>query len=487
MTDGQLEEELRKALAAEALSVEVNDAAERVARARVRSARGRRTRPWALAGIAAALVLAVVASAGFAAWRTRSEGGVPGASASETASAMASAEPSGTPVVTPALSPIADRFIPTGAMIDADGSLATMLHDGRVLIIGSSATSPQLYDPKTGTFTRTGSMTTDRGGATATLLQDGRVLIAGGLTDTATLASAELYDPTTGKFSRTGSMSAAREGQSATLLSDGRVLIAGGVPPYPLAMALAYHPKPGAQGTAPETMTGQPNLSSAELYDPKTGKFSITGSMSVGRRGQTSTLLADGRVLVAGGANESGGGDGPALSSAELYNPATGTFSTTATMTSGREYDTATLLSNGRVLIAGGIDESGRNVTSAELYDLATGTFSETGSLNQARQSHAATLLSDGHVLITGGLQFVYSVTSGGWSVVSWSTLASAESYDPQTGLFSPIGSMTTARYGHTATLLPDGRVLIAGGAAMSSPLKSPTTEGLSSAELYQP
>jgi hypothetical protein len=209
--------------------------------------------------------------------------------------------------------------------------------------------------------------------------------------------------------------------------------------------------------------------------------------MTVGRCGQTSTLLADGRVLVAGGTETSEGGDGPALSSAELYAPGTGTFSATGTMTSGRENDTATLLLNGDVLIAGGVDESGRNIASAELYDPVAGRFGETGPLNETRQSHAATLLSDGQVLITGGLQFVYVVKSGGWSVLSESTLASAESYDPQTGVFSPIGSMTTARYNHLATLLPDGRVLIAGGAAMSSASTKPTTEGLASAELYQP
>jgi hypothetical protein len=331
-------------------------------------------------------------------------------------------------------------------------------------------------------------MTTDRGGQeTATLLHDGRVLIAGGSTNTATLASAELYDPRTGEFSTTGSMNAARGRHSATLLSDGRVLIAGGLPPVTLAMALAYHPGSAARGGGSVAAVGHSNLSSAELYDPKTGEFSLTGSMTVGRCGQTSTLLADGRVLVAGGTETSEGGDGPALSSAELYAPGTGTFSATGTMTSGRENDTATLLLNGDVLIAGGVDESGRNIASAELYDPVAGRFGETGPLNETRQSHAATLLSDGQVLITGGLQFVYVVKSGGWSVLSESTLASAESYDPQTGVFSPIGSMTTARYNHLATLLPDGRVLIAGGAAMSSASTKPTTEGLASAELYQP
>jgi large repetitive protein len=487
MTDDQLEEKLRRALDAEVSSIEVDDAADRVARARVRAARGSGARSRVVAGVAAALIVAVVAGAGFAAWRDRTEGAVPGASASETQSALASAEPSRTPAVTTPSSQLAGRFIPTGAMIDADDGLAILLLDGRVLITGSAATSPELYDPRTGMFTRTGAMTTDRGGATATLLQDGRVLIAGGITATATLASAELYDPTMGKFSTTGSMNAARERQTATLLSDGRVLIAGGLPPSTLAMTLAYHPRSVARGTVPVTAVGPSNLSSAELYDPKTGEFSITGSMTVGRGGQTSTILSDGRVLVAGGTGESEGGDGPALSSAELYDPGTGTFSATGTMTSGREYDTATLLPNGRVLIAGGVDESGRNVTSAELYDPVAGRFRETGPLTQARQSHAATLLSNGQVLITGGRQFVYEDKPGGWGLLSWSTLASAESYDPQTGVFSPIGSMTTARFGHVATLLPDGRVLLAGGAATSSASTKPTAEGLASAELYQP
>lgn len=407
--------------------------------------------------------------------------------ATPTDQATASPEPSGaapSPSPTPtavASSTPSPWFSPTGTMTTTDNGLAVRLLDGRVLIIGSAATSPEIYDPKTGNFSKTGSMTTDRSGATATLLLDGRVLVAGGENDTATLASAELYDPRTGKFSPTGSMTTPREGHSATLLPDGRVLIAGGwiystAMTNPAALAMAYRPGSGGRETISETGVAPPDLTSAELYDPKTGMFSPTGSMSNGRDEQTATLLQDGRVLVAGGSDASG--EGLPQSSAELYEPKTGTFSPTGAMTSPRWYHTATLLSNGRVLIAGG-EGLGPNLASAELYDPKTGTFSATGSMSQARSDHTATLLPNGRVLIAGGDTF-------GQSPASISTLASAEIYDPRTGTFSPAGSMNSPRLRQTATLLLDGRVLIAGGWLYPSGSRGPG-EGLASAELYQP
>ena len=173
MTDDDLSFELRRVLAEEAGSIQVRDVEQRVTRARVRSAGRRRARGRALAGIAAALIVAIVAGGAFAAWRMAPVAGGPGGSGSAwptaTNSVGESAPPSGTsavPTPTPAATPTptataapsgaAGRFVATGSMVVADGFVATRLVDGRVLVLGTSATSAQVYDPATGTFSRTG-------------------------------------------------------------------------------------------------------------------------------------------------------------------------------------------------------------------------------------------------------------------------------------------------------------------------------------------
>ena len=330
-------------------------------------------------------------------------------------------------------------FVPTGSLNTARTQhTATLLNSGTVLIVGgadnsnTSLATAELYDPVTGTFTPAGSMVAARTLQTATLLNNGTVLVAGGVGIAGALPSAELYDPATRTFSPTGSMNTARYEHTATLLNNGMVLIAGGFPTTSSA--------------------------SAELYDPATGTFTLTGSMSTARASHTATLRTNGMVLVAGGASS-----GIALtSSAELYDPATGTFTPTGSMSTARANHTATLQNNGTVLVAGGGNiVLGNLVTlaSAELYDPATGTFAPTGSLNTARHSHTATSLNNGTVLIAGGFPTISS--------------ASAELYYSTTGTFTPTGSMNTGRFRHTATLRTNGTVLVAGGANATPALAS--------------
>ncbi len=197
--------------------------------------------------------------------------------------------------------------------------------------------------------------------------------------------------------------------------------------------------------------------------------FKVTGSMAVGRRSHSATLLKDGRVLVAGGGVAFSPGTGTlATTTAELYDPTAGAFSSTGNMGIARYCHTATLLTNGKVLITGGVD--GRSYfATAELFDPVSGSFAPTGSMATARCYHTATLLANGKVLIAGG----ENVTAAGPTALS-----TAELFDPASGTFAPTGSMGGPRAAHTATLLPNGKVVLAGGADGSS---------LATAELYDP
>jgi Galactose oxidase, central domain len=245
-------------------------------------------------------------------------------------------------------------------------STATLLQNGQVLLAGGAGTSADLYNPATGTFSPTGSMTTARQGATATLLPNGEVLVAGGFDNTGTyLSSAELYNPATGTWTLTGSMKTARTGGTATLLQNGEVLVFG-----------------GANSTL---------LSSSELYNPATGKWTTTGSGEIGNFKEV--LLPNGDVLAL------------AAGFTELYNPATGSWST-----AGRFGDVGrfavTLLDTGKVLLAGGQAYSPRpthSTAAAMLYDPATNTWQGTGAMTTARAAPLAVLLQSGQVLVAGG------------------------------------------------------------------------------------
>ena len=264
--------------------------------------------------------------------------------------------------------------------------------------------------------------------------------------------SAAVVAPRAATWTATGEMTEARTHYTATLLPDGKVLVAGG--------------RIGANGDR--------SANSAELYDPASGTWTATGSMQGARDGQTATRLLDGTVLVAGGDSRA---DGSAVATAELYDPDTGTWTATGDMLVPGRGDTATLLLNGKVLVAGGDFEGNR----AELFDPGRGTWTATGMMITPRTGHTATLLRDGRVLVTGGEE-----RSG----------PTTELYDPSTGLWTATGDggktavdgagdrawMNTVRTGHTATLLPDGRVLVAGGVHTGGVYTQ-----LASAELYDP
>jgi len=217
----------------------------------------------------------------------------------------------------------------------------------------------------------------------------------------------------------------------------------------------------------------------AELYDPATGTFTAAGDYATPAGLMTATRLADGRVLLTG-CKPNCGSDGYS-DIAQLYDPAKDTFSSTGS--TGAAYErTETLLSNGKVLFAGGVNDNGYPYSSAQLYDPSTGAFTPTGDMTKARDNHTATLLPDGTVLIAGGGLDVYGPPP---CCVSDQTAAF---YDPTTGTFGSVTSMTAGRGYHTATLLNDGRVLLAGGFYFDSRAQRPGAPTiLASVEIYTP
>jgi V8-like Glu-specific endopeptidase len=317
-------------------------------------------------------------------------------------------------------------------------SAATLLGNGTVLIVGGNQGPAEIYNPATEKFRTTGPASMWVDDTLAVPIKGGRVLIDGMGSD----APALMYDSATDSFSNTGPNLIDPDRGAMVLLKSGKVLVVG--------------------GSAQVSRANPSGVSrSAEIYDPATNKFTLTGSMRTAREGLAATTLPDGRILVAGGDDHDCDTCNHVFSSAELYDPNSGKFSPTGSMNAQRTDATATLLDNGKVLIAGGQDENGE-LSSAELYDPHSGKFSLTGSMTVGRLDHTGTLLKDGRVLVAGGDSTIADTT--------------AEIYDPATGKFSPTGQMTADHVEGTATLLSDGRVLIAGGGPAGT-----------SAELYWP
>ncbi|MBN2318603.1 MAG: hypothetical protein JXR49_05980 [Acidobacteria bacterium] len=345
-------------------------------------------------------------------------------------------------------SPQSGEFSPTAGYmnISREHHVAVTLNSGKVLIAGGYNNrylkSAELFDPTTGLFTQNlqttlnegtglletteGNLNRARSGAAAVLLPDGKVFIVGGY-DGSYLASAEIYDPSTGEFELLANqMNDARHNPNAILLADGRVFVSGGF-----------------NGAF---------LSSVEVFDPVTRRFYDTPDMNHARDGHTTTLLDDGNVLIVGGCANAESNRiicDEYIDVVEILDTDSG-YSELEGLNTPRAGHTASLLPDGRVLIAGGMDAGGL-LASAEIYDPADDSFTQIADMDVARYEHTATTLAGGEILLAGG----HSVSAAG----------SAEIFDPATGSFSPASSvMSVPKFRHTANALNDGRILLAGG-----------------------
>lgn len=313
--------------------------------------------------------------------------------------------------------------------------------------------------------------------------------------------------PPMGTWSEAPSLATIRGTATASVLPDGRVVAAGGgVGAIALAAAEAYDPatdrwtevapppsaRRGHQAVvlddgrilvAGGLAEGRP-LASAEIYDPATNEWEATAPMGMPRLGHSLTLLPDGRVLAAGGSAldaEEGAAGGQTLrteASSEIYDPGTATWATAGQMTSPRFEHSATTLPDGRVLMAGGLGPLGGGaelgpLRSTEIYDPAADAFVTAAELGEGRTNHTATLLGDGSVLVAGG--------AGGDNADL--SLASVEVLNPRQGGWAAAASLGEARTGHTATRLDDGRVLVAGGESA----RRGSRRSLASAEVFEP
>jgi hypothetical protein len=323
---------------------------------------------------------------------------------------------------------------------------AVLLPTGGVLVTGGNGgegvqAASEWRDPATGAFATIPPMREARAEHRAVVLASGLVLVTGGHdTRGYALASTALYDPLRRAWTP-GPPLEARALHTATLLPSGRVLVTGGTYFVPV-------PDVGTQF-----------LASAQVYDPVTGTWLAAAPMATARAGHTATLLPSGRVLVTGGETRDGA-TYRALGSAELYDPVTDTWSAAAAMGEPRAGHTATLLDTGDVLVAGGVTDatSGRATASAETWNATSATWSPTGAMNASRTQHTATRLFSGDVLVVAGT---------GGAIGTQPSELTAERYDPASRTWSVAGVLPEGSLGvfaHTATLLPTGEVLVAGG-----------------------
>ena len=344
-----------------------------------------------------------------------------------------------------------------------------------------------------GKFTASGAMTDARQTAVAVLLPDGRVFVAGGRGKGSgrlppRLETATIWDQSAGEWANVTSMEKEREEATAELLDDGRVIVLGGRDQTKFHRSIEIYDVTGDEWASGPRMKkkrfdhASVKLSNGavlaiggiddffapmdvvEICPSAEEACEPTGLLTQARAEHTATLLSDGRILVAGGSRGGIGTDAPAFDTAEIYDPETGEWTVIAVMAVAHTRHTATLLEDGRVLVTGGRGQ----ITEAELFDPATGNWSSAGSLSESRAHHTATLLADGRVLVSGGI----------------GNVATTDIFDPATDGWARGPIMTESRYDHTATRLSDDRVLIVAGQTTD---KNLDRELSNTSELWQP
>jgi N-acetylneuraminic acid mutarotase len=350
---------------------------------------------------------------------------------------------------------------PWGRAVTAPGAAACT-----VRVSWGEVAYPAMVDPA---WMTTNVMNVARGAHTASLLSNGKVLVAGGasentesnMTPPTVFSAAELYDPVSDTWTATNPLNTPRRDHTASVLSNGQVLVAGGQTSNFVVVA------------------------SAELYDMNSGHWLTATPMATPREGHTASVLSSGQVLVAGG-EMTDQATCTIQSSTELYTPGTcgGAWTNAGSMKYVHVTHTASVIEEGTaVLVTGGFFYG----TGVDLYQSGGGWVGNVHSMAASRLAHAATVLDGGQVLVTGGFTYNTDPTTGNNG--SGTALASAELYDPNSTNINPwsnAGSMAAPRYGHTASLLSSGKVLVVGGGSAGN-IGSAPTDAPATAELYDP
>jgi len=337
---------------------------------------------------------------------------------------------------------------------------ATLLHDGRVLVVGGESVvtrnmldTVELFDPESETWTDGPTLPEPRSNHQAVRLDDGRVLVVGGgrsapigvPSGEGVLSSALIFDPGAERWTPTAGLIEGRSHFASALLPSGRVLVAGG--------GAGTHEHGSTCNGAGVDDCGPvgDSLGSAELYDPETGVFTATGAMAEPRDLLTLTALGDGRVLAAAGANDYA----VSFASTEVYDERTGEWTAGPDLAAeDRLFHSAALLPSGQVLVGGGKKSNVAMLATVVLVDVDAGTSEPTAHLAVAHTGGGFVGLPSGRVLSVGGFRCPSPCTS----------MTEAEIYAEGTGSWTAIAPLASPRSGHTATLLDDGRVLVVAG-----------------------